>query len=93
MEFPVLWQEVAAMLEIPEEDRKKKKPRFYSELMLDDRFAALKDNRWDLRDRRTYNELHAYAELVDDAAEDEEEEELPEEEEESGENLNGEEAY
>lgn len=92
MEFKQLWQETAVKLEIYEEDRKKK-AEFYSDLMMDNRFAPLKGNRWDLRNRRTFAELHAKAALAEDAEEDEEEEELEEESEETPEDQKGEEAY
>lgn len=32
--------------------------QFYSDLTLDARFAALKDNKWDLKSRRKYSESH-----------------------------------
>ena len=43
---------------IPEEKLKRKKSQFYSELMLDNRFASLNNNKWDLRNRRKYDEVH-----------------------------------
>ena len=42
--------------------------------MMDNRFASLKGNKWDLRNRRTFAELHAKAALAEDAEEDEDEE-------------------
>ncbi|MBE6118503.1 MAG: DNA-directed RNA polymerase subunit delta [Erysipelotrichaceae bacterium] len=92
MEFRMLWEGVAAKLQIPVDDRKKK-AEFYSDLMMDNRFASLKGNKWDLRNRRTFAELHAKAALAEDAEEDEEEEEPEEENEESPEDQKGEEAY
>ena len=92
IEFAGLWQEVVEMLGIPEEDRKRKKVEFYQDLMLDQRIASLKGNLWDLRNRRTFNELHAKAALAEEI-EDEEEEETIEEEDESPDVPKGEETY
>ena len=44
----------APIMEIPEEKLKRKKSQFYSELMLDNRFASLPENKWDLRNRRKF---------------------------------------
>ena len=91
--FGALWQEVVKVLNIPEEEQKRKKVEFYQDLMLDQRFAALKGNMWDLRNRRTFNELHAKAALAEDVDDEEEDEELMEEEDESPDVPKGEEAY
>lgn len=66
VEFPKLWAEVAKQMKIPEERLKRKKSQFYSELMLDSRFASLEGNKWDLRNRRKYDELHAKDDDIDD---------------------------
>lgn len=58
VDFTKLWNEVAKQLKIPEERMKKKKSQFYSELMLDSRFASFDNNKWDLRDRRKFDEVH-----------------------------------
>ncbi len=58
VEFAKLWQEVAKEMDIPEEKRKKKQSRFYSELSLDNRFASLEGNKWDLRNRRRFDEVY-----------------------------------
>jgi DNA-directed RNA polymerase subunit delta len=58
IDFSRLWEEVARKMEIPEEKRKRKKSQLYSELMLDPRFASLDNNKWDLRNRRKYEEVH-----------------------------------
>lgn len=57
-DFVKLWNEVARIMEIPEDKKKRKKSQFYSELMLDSRFASLDNNKWDLRNRRKYDEVH-----------------------------------
>ncbi|MEE3487638.1 MAG: DNA-directed RNA polymerase subunit delta [Bulleidia sp.] len=67
VEFAKLWQDVAKAMKIPDEQLARKKRQFYSELMMDNRFAALKGNKWDLRSRRTYDETHAKVESdIDD---------------------------
>ncbi len=58
VEFGKLWTEVSKTMKIPEEKMKRKKSQFYSELMLDTRFASLDNNKWDLRNRRSFSEVH-----------------------------------
>ena len=58
IDFAKLWAEVSKIMKIPEEKLKRKKSQFYSELMLDNRFASLNNNKWDLRNRRKYDEVH-----------------------------------
>ncbi len=79
MAFAELWKQVAENMNIPEEKRSRKKASFYSEMMLDSRFASLKGNVWDLRKRRKFDEVHAVTE-VDDEEEEELEENIEEEE-------------
>ena len=72
VDFTKLWEEVAKKMAIPEEKRKRKKSQLYSELMLDPRFAALDNNRWDLRNRRKFSEVYvdtSEIELDDEDAE------------------------
>ena len=80
IEFSRLWQEVVKMMKIPPEKVNRKKAVFYSDLMLDTRFAALSGNKWDLRNRRSFNEVHD-SDLDLDDLDDEEIEELEETEE------------
>ena len=58
VEFGKLWSEVVKSMKIPEDKQKKKKSQFYSELMLDNRFASLDNNKWDLRNRRKFDEVY-----------------------------------
>lgn len=58
VEFLKLWTDVSKQMQIPEEKLRKKKSQFYSELMLDSRFASLEGNKWDLRNRRKFEEVH-----------------------------------
>lgn len=57
-DFVKLWNEVARIMNIPEDKKKRKKSQFYSELMMDSRFASLDNNKWDLRNRRKFDEVH-----------------------------------
>lgn len=77
--FSEIWNKVAEILEIPGDKRSRKKASFYSELMLDSRFASLKGNVWDLRSRRKFEEVHAVTD-VDDEDEEEVEETSDEDE-------------
>ncbi len=58
IDFLKLWADVSKQMNIPEEKLRKKKSQFYSELMLDSRFASLEGNKWDLRNRRKFDEVH-----------------------------------
>jgi DNA-directed RNA polymerase subunit delta len=74
IEFAKLWTEVSKTMKIPEEKLKRKKSQFYSELMLDNRFASLENNKWDLRNRRKFDEVHVNTSEID--IDDEENDEL-----------------
>ncbi len=70
MDFSHLWQEVSNQIKIYDEDEAIS--QFYTDLTLDGRFASLKNNNWDLKERYTFEET--YVDLSDvDADEDEEE--------------------
>lgn len=58
VDFLKLWNTVSEEMQIPEEKQKRKKSQFYSDLMLDNRFASLGGNKWDLRNRRKFEEVH-----------------------------------
>lgn len=58
MSFLDLWVKVVDSLGFTQAQSEQKIAQFYSAMMLDVRFAQLNDNRWDLRSRRTYNEIH-----------------------------------
>ncbi len=73
VQFLKLWDEVSRIYGASEDHI----GRFYSDLTLDPRFASLKDNKWDLVERRKYNESHvdiSKIELDDDTDEESEEE-------------------
>ena len=65
MYFLKLYEEVVKKMEIPENLQKKKRAQFYSELMLDNRFTSLKDNKWDLRARYTFDETHIDTDAIE----------------------------
>lgn len=54
VQFAKLWQEVKKATGVDDD----MVGQFYSDLTLDSRFARLKENKWDLRDRRKYSETH-----------------------------------
>ena len=56
--FMDLMNEVAANLEMSEEEKLSRLGAFYTDLSLDGRFVALTDNTWDLRSRHTYDKVH-----------------------------------
>lgn len=90
IDFAKLWEEVSKTLEVPTAQQPRKKAQFYSELMLDTRFASLKGNKWDLGSRRKYDEVHIGQSLIDDLDDDSDE---IEEEEETEEIIKNEEEY
>lgn len=85
VDFLKLWGEVNTVLHIPENKLSSKKAQFYSDLMLDTRFASLSDNKWDLRNRRKFDEVFVDTDaiIIDEDDEDEllDEDEIEEDEE------------
>lgn len=77
IQFAKLWEYVRKETKAT----KDKVGQFYNDLSLDSRFVSLKDNRWDLKTRRTYNEAHI--DISEIEVEDEESEETEVEEEDS----------
>lgn len=73
VKFLKLWEEVQKVFAFPENRLQVKKTQFYSELMLDNRFASLDDNHWDLRNRRKFDELYIDTSLLSIEDGDEEE--------------------
>lgn len=65
-------------------DIKRSMSQLYTQLTFDGRFALVDDNRWDLRERRTYSETHRPINEINDEedtqSDDAEEKELLEEE-------------
>ena len=54
IQFQKLWEEVSKRTGASIDSV----AQFYSDLTLDSRFASLKDNKWDLVERRKYSESH-----------------------------------
>lgn len=52
--FSALWNEVRKATKSPKEDIS----HFYEDLTLDPRFVCLKDNKWDLKERRSFADSH-----------------------------------
>lgn len=87
--FKKLWEEVVSVMGYSESVAANKMATFYSNLSLDARFALVEDGKWDLRSRRTFNEIHK--DLSDILVDDDEDEFLDEEvEDEDGENEDNE---
>lgn len=78
IQFSKLWEDVSKLYGASND----KVAQFYSDLTLDSRFASLKENKWDLVERRKFDESHidiSKIELDDDEPEevDDEDSELP----------------
>lgn len=84
VEFLRLWGEVNSVLKFPETQVRNKKAQLYSQLMIDNRFASLDNNKWDLRNRRKFDEVYIDTDsiVIDD---DDEEDEFEDDEEEEDE--------
>ena len=71
IQFNKLWEEVSKTCKTSNDYI----AQFYSDLSLDSRFVVLKDNKWDLTERRKYDESHidlSEIELDEDEAEEDE---------------------
>ena len=72
VQFLKLWEEVTKLYGASND----KVAQFYSDMTFDSRFASLKNNKWDLVERRKFAESHvdlSEIELDDDEPEEEEE--------------------
>lgn len=54
IQFGKLWEDVSKLYGASND----KVAQFYSDLTLDSRFASLKENKWDLVERRKFDESH-----------------------------------
>lgn len=54
VQFTKLWEEVSKITGVSKDHVS----QFYSDLTLDSRFTSLKENKWDLVERRKYAESH-----------------------------------
>lgn len=73
VQFNKLWEEVAKIYGASSD----RIAKFYSDLTLDTRFVSLKENKWDLRERRKFEETHVNISEIE--LEDEEVEEIEDE--------------
>lgn len=71
--FSKLWEEVSKQTKAP----KDQVAQFYSDLTLDSRFALLKDNKWDLVERRKFEESHVDISKIELGEDEPEEGETP----------------
>lgn len=72
IQFSKLWEDVSKIYGASND----RVSQFYSDLTLDSRFASLKENKWDLSERRKFNESHvdiSKIELDEDEPEEEDE--------------------
>jgi len=71
VQFNKLWEEVSKLYGASND----RVAQFYSDMTLDSRFASLKDNKWDLIERRKFNESHVDISAIELDSDDETEEE------------------
>lgn len=77
--FTDLFNKVCELAEVNEYSKPDIVSNFFSNLSLDGRFVALKNNEWDLRTRQTYDKVHVDLNDVYDDIEGDSEEVDPEE--------------
>ena len=75
VDFYKLWQEVSEIKGFDEERKGENESLFYTNITLDGRFITVGENRWDLRSRHKFDEVHIdmndiYADDEDDSSED-----------------------
>ena len=58
MSFKDLWEKVNGVIQFEPTIAAKKISLFYTNLSLDGRFVALKDNKWELKERLKFEESH-----------------------------------
>ena len=83
--FKKLWMEVIEKLELDPEKATDRIAQFYTDMTLDGRFTSLKENKWDLKERHTFDEVYVEFNNLDD--DEDEEDEYYDEENEDGENI------
>ena len=71
IEFKELWEQVAERKNFTEEEKEDNQSLFYTNLILDGRMITVGENRWDLRSRHKFEEVHI--DMNDIYAEEEEE--------------------
>lgn len=74
--FSTLWSSITKKLELSEEEANSKIGNFYTQLSLDGRFVALGNNKWSLRDRLKFDQIHVdTSDVYNDMEESEEDDE------------------
>lgn len=79
MSFYDIWKEVAEKKEFDEEQKDDNESLFYTNMILDGRMITVGENKWDLRTRHRFEEVHI--DMNDIYNEDESEESAEEEDE------------
>ena len=78
--FKELWEEICKIQEFNEEESRRRIGNFYTNLFMDGRFITLGDNKWDLRDRYTFDYVNI--DMNDVYRDDDDEEEIEDDEDE-----------
>lgn len=74
VDFYKLWQEVSEIKGFSEEEKENNESLFYTNITLDGRLITVGENRWDLRSRHKFEDVHI--DMNDVYAEEETEEEI-----------------
>ena len=75
VDFYKLWQEVSEIKGFDQNDQEENESLFYTNITLDGRFITVGENRWDLRSRHKFDEVHIdmndiYADDEEDTSDD-----------------------
>ena len=75
VDFYKLWQEVSEIKCFDQNDQEEYESLFYTNITLDGRFITVGENRWDLRSRHKFDEVHIdmndiYADDEEDTSDD-----------------------
>lgn len=58
IDFYTLWEQVAEKKNFSEEEKEENESVFYTNITIDGRMITVGDNRWDLRSRHKFEEVH-----------------------------------
>ena len=78
VDFAKLYQEVSEIKGLSPEEAEERISIFYTDITLDGRFITLGENRWDLRERHKFENVHIDMNDIYADLEDEDEEEIEE---------------
>lgn len=75
VDFYKLWQEVSEIKGFDQNNQEENESLFYTNITLDGRFITVGENRWDLRSRHKFDEVHIdmndiYADDEEDTSDD-----------------------